>query len=64
VAPEQERVRRWSAKGGNPDDARGRIAAQIPPEDARLRATDVIVNDGTLEDLEHKADAIYQVWIG
>lgn len=64
VAPEEERVRRWSAKGGDRDDARGRIAAQISPDEARRRATDVIVNDGTLEELRDKVDEIYRRWIG
>jgi dephospho-CoA kinase len=64
VAPEEERIRRWSAKGGDRDDARGRIAAQIPAEEARLRATDVLVNDGTLEELKKKVDELYRRWIG
>ena len=64
VAPDEERVRRWSAKGGDPDDARGRIAAQIRPEDARGRAADVIVNDGTLDELQRKVEAMYRHWIG
>jgi dephospho-CoA kinase len=64
VAPEEERIRRWSARGGDPDDARGRMAAQIPPEEARRRATDVIVNDGTLDELKRKVDAMYHRWIG
>jgi dephospho-CoA kinase len=64
VAPEEERIRRWIAKGGDPTDARGRMAAQIAPEDARRRASDVIVNDGTLEELERKVDQLYLDWIG
>ena len=64
VAPEEERIRRWSAKGGDPDDAHGRIAAQIPAEEARLRATDVIVNDGTLVELKKRVDELYLRWIG
>ena len=64
VAPEEERIRRWIAKGGDPTDARGRIAAQIAPEDARRLATDVIVNDGTLEELRDKVDELYLGWIG
>lgn len=64
VAPEEERIRRWIAKGGDPIDARGRIAAQIAPEDARRRASDVIVNDGTLEELERKVDQLYRDWVG
>lgn len=64
VAPETERVRRWMEKGGDPDDARRRIAAQIPPEDARRRVTDVIVNDGSLAELERKVDDVYRGWVG
>jgi dephospho-CoA kinase len=63
VAPEEERIRRWSEKGGDRDDARGRIAAQISAEEARLRATDVLVNDGTLEELRDKVDEVYRRWI-
>ena len=62
VAPEAERLRRWEAKGGDPDDARRRIAAQIPPEAARARATEVIVNDGTLEDLRRKVETVFRGW--
>jgi dephospho-CoA kinase len=63
VAPEAERVRRWEASGGDSEDARRRIAAQIRPEAAALRATDVIVNDGTLEELRKKVEAIYRRWL-
>jgi dephospho-CoA kinase len=62
VAPEAERVRRWEEKGGDTEDARRRIAAQIPPEAARLRATEVIVNDGTLADLRRKVEAVFRGW--
>ena len=62
--PGIERVRRWSRKGGDPDDARRRMSAQIPPDDARRRADDVLVNDGTLEDLARKVEALYASWIG
>lgn len=64
VAPDEERIRRWSAKGGDREDARRRISAQIPPAEARRRATDVLVNDGTVEDLERKVDELYRRWIG
>jgi dephospho-CoA kinase len=64
IAPEEERVRRWTAKGGTPDDARGRIAGQIPPEEARRRVTDVIVNDGTLDELRRSVDDLYRLWLG
>jgi dephospho-CoA kinase len=63
VAGEEARILRWTAKGGDREDARGRIAAQISPDEATHRATDVIVNDGTLEELERKVDDLYQRWI-
>ena len=63
VAPETERVRRWEDAGGNSEDARRRIAAQIRPEAAALRATDVIVNDGSLVDLKKKTEEAYRKWV-
>ena len=63
VAPDSERVRRWTAKGGDPDDARRRISVQIPPEEARPRASDVLVNDGTLEELRRKVEELYRGWL-
>ena len=62
VAPEAERLRRWEEKGGDAEDARRRIAAQIAPEAARARATEVIVNDGTPEDLRRKVEAVFRGW--
>jgi len=64
VAPETERVRRWEAAGGDAEDARRRIATQIRPEAAALRATDTIVNDGSLADLKRKTEEIYRKWTG
>jgi dephospho-CoA kinase len=63
VAPETERVRRWESTGGDAEDARRRIAAQIRPEAAALRATDTILNDGSLEDLKKKTEEIYRKWL-
>ncbi|MCA1580783.1 MAG: dephospho-CoA kinase [Acidobacteria bacterium] len=63
IAPEAERVSRWEKKGGDAEDARRRIASQIAPPVAVDRASDVIVNDGTLEDLESKVDAVYREWV-
>jgi dephospho-CoA kinase len=62
VAPEEERIRRWVARGGDAEGARRRVAAQIPPVEARRRATDVIVNDGTRDDLRREIDALYAAW--
>ncbi|MEP6768741.1 MAG: dephospho-CoA kinase [Acidobacteriota bacterium] len=64
IAPEAERISRWEKKGGDAEDARRRIASQIAPPLAVDRASDVIVNDGTLEDLESKVDAVYRGWMG
>jgi dephospho-CoA kinase len=62
VAPEEERIGRWSGKGGDPDDARRRMAAQISPEEALRRATDVLINDGTLEELKEKVSELFRRW--
>lgn len=63
VAPEPERLRRWQADGGSPEDARRRIAAQISPEAARGRASDVIVNDGSPGVLRQKTEEVFRRWI-
>ena len=62
VAPEETRMRRWQSGGGDAEDARRRIAAQLPPDSARVRAHDVVVNDGSLEDLRRKVTALYEGW--
>jgi dephospho-CoA kinase len=61
-APEEQRVRRWEEKGGDEEDARRRMAAQISPEAARPRAQDVLVNDGSLEQLRQKVTELYRRW--
>jgi dephospho-CoA kinase len=63
AAPEADRIRRWEAAGGDAEDARRRIAAQIPTESAALRANDAIVNDGSLEDLKRKTEEVYRKWV-
>lgn len=62
IAPEAERLRRWEEKGGDPEDARRRMGAQIDPAAAAARATDVLVNDGSLDELREKTEAIYRSW--
>jgi dephospho-CoA kinase len=62
VAPDAERLRRWEEKGGDPEDARRRMAAQITADTARARARDVLVNDGTLDDLRRKVEELYRCW--
>jgi len=63
VAPEAERLRRWLAKGGDDEDARRRMGAQLSADAARSRADDVLVNDGSLEDLRRKVTELYRRWI-
>ena len=62
VAPESERIRRWSEKGRDAADARRRMAGQLSPEDARPRSTDVIVNDGSIDELKRKVYALFRGW--
>lgn len=63
VAPEPERIRRWERAGGSAEDARRRIAAQLPADAAARRATDVLVNDGTKDELRKKVEALYRSWL-
>jgi dephospho-CoA kinase len=63
VAPQAERLRRWESKGGDLEDARRRIAAQISPVAAADRVDDVIANDGTLEQLKQKVEVVFKEWI-
>ncbi|MGH9316857.1 MAG: dephospho-CoA kinase [Thermoanaerobaculia bacterium] len=62
VAPEAERLRRWQAGGGSLEDGRRRIGAQISPEAARSRASDIIVNDESLEALRRKTEEVFRRW--
>jgi dephospho-CoA kinase len=62
VAPEAERLRRWEAKGGDAEDARRRIASQMTSSQAFDRAHDVIVNDGSLEELRKKVEEVWRKW--
>ena len=62
IAQEVERLRRWVAKGNPAADGKRRIAAQISPEKARERASEVLENDGSFEELRRKVQAIYLKW--
>ncbi len=62
MAPEEERIRRWGEGGGDPEDARRRISAQMRAEIARERSDDVVVNNGTLEDLRRKVTDLFRRW--
>ncbi|HTO77812.1 MAG TPA: dephospho-CoA kinase [Thermoanaerobaculia bacterium] len=62
VAPEAERLRRWEEKGGDVEDARRRMASQLAPSEAFDRADDVLVNDGSVEELRRRVAALYRRW--
>jgi dephospho-CoA kinase len=61
AAPLEERIARIVERDGmSGNEARARVAAQIAPEAARIRADYVIENDGTLEQLEARTRAVYE----
>lgn len=61
----EERVRRLVAKRGlSEEDVRRRIASQVP-DDIRLRAADIVVdNNGSLEDLQAEAGKLIAAILG
>jgi dephospho-CoA kinase len=60
VAPVQTRIARTVARDGtDPHAIAERMRAQIDPVEARKRATFVIENDGDLETLRERSDAVY-----
>jgi len=61
AAPLEARIARIVERDGmSGNEARARVAAQIAPEAARIRADYVIENDGTLEQLEARTRAVYE----
>lgn len=59
-APEAERLTRLEGRGLAPAAARARMAAQASDADRRALADHVIVNDGSLEDLRAKVQAVWK----
>lgn len=60
-APLEERMRRLTEERGMPEeDARARIAAQASDEERAAAADHVVDNDGTLEDLRTRVDALWE----
>ncbi|HMA44407.1 MAG TPA: dephospho-CoA kinase [Gemmatimonadales bacterium] len=53
------RARLQDLRGLTPEDADRMMAAQLPAERKRARSQYVIDNDGTLEELEQRARAVY-----
>jgi dephospho-CoA kinase len=60
-APEEVRVRRFAERGGlSIEEARRRLVAQMPESEKILRADIVIANDGTVADLEERAERVWR----
>ena len=59
TASEASRLARLRARGLSDDEARARIAAQLPAAERMKRADFTILNDGTTEDLFRKAQSLY-----
>lgn len=57
--PEVQRTRLVDLRGMTPADADARIQAQLPMSEKRRRATYVIDNTGSLEDLEAEVDRVW-----
>lgn len=63
-APEEERLRRLMTMRGLPDvEAMAMIEAQAPSAPKRARADFVIENNGTLDALEARADAVWDALV-
>lgn len=58
AAPER-RLGRAVARGGDPDDVKRRMAAQLERGEWLRWADEVIVNEGTMEDLEAAVDHLW-----
>jgi dephospho-CoA kinase len=60
IADPPERIARAVARGMEEPDAKRRIASQLSETDWREKAALVIVNDGSLEELSAKVDALWE----
>jgi len=61
AASRAERLRRLVDMGEfSPDQAAARMAAQLPQEEIIKRADYIMENDGSIEELEEKARALYE----
>ncbi len=64
-APDAERLRRLvEDRGLEPDEARRIMESQMDPEEKRRRADRVVVNDGSLEELEARARTLLEELLG
>ena len=64
VAPRSARLERAETRGMPRAETERRIAAQMPDEEARAKADDVVENIGTVEDLRKKVEKLYRGWTG
>lgn len=64
VAPASLRLQRAEDKGLDRGAARARMVAQMPADRAQELADDVIVNDGTEDDLRKKVAEVWRKWTG
>lgn len=58
-APAEEQVRRLAGRGMREDDARARIAAQLPIEEKRRRATWLVDNSGSIEKTRRQVERLW-----
>ena len=63
-APAELRLARLAARGLTEPDARARMAAQASDEDRRAVADHVIVNDGSLADLDRRVRRLWRALTG
>lgn len=64
VCSEEEQVRRVCARGFREDEARARIAAQMPCEEKAARADFAIRNNGTIADLRAEVEKVFNAISG
>jgi len=70
TAPEEMKIARFVARSGPGDraaleaEAKRRLARMIPDEEKAAECDFVIANDGTLEDLQQRVDAVWQALAG
>lgn len=60
LAADETRVSRLAGRGMPEADARARMAAQATDEQRRVVADEVLVNDGTVDELTAQVDALWQ----
>jgi dephospho-CoA kinase len=62
--PAEQRQARALSRGWSPDELAAREAAQMPVQEKRRRATDVLDNSGSLEQSRAQLSQLWQNWLG